>query len=111
MKNNNDIMREQIKFRMESDAWDLAIARRVLEIKNPAAEKSFNFFSMVSLATAAMAFIVFMSGMFAAFQNSSSYTGAGAIFSYAYIKNNYNLDNDTIAGGVELLINEAYPMR
>ena len=111
MDQNNDKFKKDIKFRMESDAWNLSMARRVLDIKLSQDKKTMNIWSFASLATAAMAFMIFMAGIYSATWKNNSFSDTGSIFSYAYIKNDYNLDNDTIAARVELLINEAYPMR
>jgi hypothetical protein len=111
MENNNDLLKKEIKFRMESDVWNLSMARRVIDLKNSRNKKFMNAWSMASLATAAMAFIIFMTNIYSVMQKNNTYSGEGSIYSYAYIKNDYNLDNDTIAARVELLINETYPMR
>lgn len=116
MKNNNEIlnaekMKEKIKLRLESDAWDFQIAYKVMEIRNSRNENRVNIWSFASLATAAMSFIIFMTSVFTVQYNNSSYISTGSIYSYAYIKDDVNLDNDIIAAGLELTINEAYPMR
>ena len=109
METHDDMLKKEIKFRMESDAWDLSMARRVMDSQFIRNKKVLNIWSIASLATAAMAFIIFMSGFYSAIQKNSSFTGS--VYSYAYIKNDSNLDNDTVAARVELLINETYPMR
>jgi len=116
MKNNNEIlnsekMKEKIKLRMESDAWDFQIAYKVTEIRNLKNENRINIWSFASLATAAMSFIIFMASVYTVTYKNSTYSSTGSIYSYAYIKDDVNLDNDIIAGGLELTINEVYPMR
>jgi len=111
MDQNIKIFKKEIKFRMESDAWNLSMARRILDMNLSQNKKIMNIWSLASLATAAMAFIIFMSGIYSAVQKNTSFSSEGAIFSYAYIENSNNLDNDIVAARVELLINEAYPMR
>lgn len=110
MVKNNNMFKKEIKFRMESDVWDLSMARRVLDLQPSYNKRILNIWSLASLATAAMAFIIFMSGLYTATQKNSS-SGTGSIYSYAYILDDNNLDNDTVAARVELLINETYPMR
>lgn len=111
MKLNNNSLKKEIKSRMESDAWDLSMARRVLDVQLSHNRRIMKIWSTASLATAAMAFIIFMTGIYSAVQknNSSAYTES--IYSYAYLKNDNNLDNDTVAARIDLLINETYPMR
>ena len=109
--NSDDKMKEEIRIRMESDSWDFSIAHNVFERRNIYREKNINIWSMASLATAAMAFIIFMGSVYTVIQKNGSYTGTGSIYSYAYIKDSSNLDNDMIAAKVELTINEAFPMR
>ena len=116
MKNNKDTlnsekMREEIKLRMASDAWDFQIAYKVTEIRSLKNENKINIWSSASLATAAMSFIIFMASVYTATYKNSTYSSTGSIYSYAYIKDDVNLDNDIIAAGLELTINEAYPMR
>jgi len=111
MKDNKESMSEEIKLRMESDSWDFSIAHNVIELKNSRNQKSINIWSFASLATAAVSFIILMTSIYAFTFNSSVYSGTGSIYSYAYIKNTSNLDNDIIAAKLELTINEAYPMR
>lgn len=116
MKDNNEIMnekkmKEEILLRMESDSWDFSIAHKVMEIRNTKSEKTINIWSFASLATAAMSFIIFMASVYTFTLNNSTYSGTGSIYSYAYIKNDINLDNDILAAKLELTINEAYPMR
>jgi len=109
-KNINDTkhMEEELKLRMESDSWNFLIAHKVIEIKN---EKTANIWSFASLATAAMSFIIYMASIYTISVKNSTYSGTGSIYSYAYLKNDNNLDNDTLAANLELTINEAYPMR
>ncbi len=116
MKNNNDItgsvnMKKEISLRMESDLWDLTIAHKIMEAKSSRSEKTMNLWSSASLATAAMAFLIFMGSIYTVMINRAPYGTTGSIYSYAYIRNDNNLDNDTIAAKLELTINEAYPMR
>lgn len=111
MKDNRDIMREEIRLRLESDSWDFSIAHKVMEARNAQNEKSSGIWSFASLATAAMSFIIFMASLYTVTYNNSTYRGTGSIYSYAYIKNDNNLDNDILAAKVELTINEAFPMR
>lgn len=112
---NNDRMKnkmeEEMKLRLESDSWNFTIARKVMETRNSKSEKTINIWSKASLATAAVSFLIFMAGVYSSAFYNSSHTGTGSIYSYAYIKNDNNLDNDIIAAKLELTINEAYPMR
>lgn len=116
MKIKNEIsdienMKEEIRLRMGNDIWDFSIAHKVMEIRNTKNEKTMNIWSLASLSTAAMAFLIFMGSIYTVIISSGSYAGTGSIYSYAYIKNDNNLDNDIIAAKLELTINEAYPMR
>ena len=111
MELNNDRLKQEIKLRMSNDAWDISMARRVLDIKLSRNKRFMKIWSTVSLATAAMSFIIFMSGIYSVIQKNNSSAVTGSIYSYAYIKNDNNLDNDTVAARIELLINETYPMR
>ncbi len=116
MKNNNDMkntekMKEEIQLRMTSDTWDFSIAHRVIGVRSAKREKGINIWSITSLATAAMAFIIFMTNVYTVTMKERNYSNTGSIYSYAYIKNDNNLDNDIIAARLELTINEAYPMR
>lgn len=111
MIDNNRIMRDEIKLRMENDSWDFSIAHKVMEARNAQNEKSSSIWSFASLATAAMSFIIFMASLYTVTYNNSTYRGTGSIYSYAYIKNDNNLDNDILAAKVELTINESFPMR
>ncbi len=116
MKDNNNIMneknmKEEIQLRMESDSWNFSIAHKVIEIRSAKSEKYISVWSMASLATAAMAFVIFMTSIYTVTFRNSAYNGTGSIYSYAYIKNDNNLDNDIIAAKLELTINETYPMR
>jgi aspartyl/asparaginyl-tRNA synthetase len=116
MKDNIEIMnekkmKEEIRLRMESDSWDFLIAHKVMEARTTKSEKTINIWSFASLATAAMSFIIFMASVYTFTLNNSTYGGTGSIYSYAYIKNDINLDNDILAAKLDLTINEAYPMR
>lgn len=116
MKNNNETentskMNEEIKLRMESDSWDFSIAHKVIQVRDLKKEQKINIWSFASLATAAMSFIIFMTSVYTFTYNKSTYSSTGSIYSYAYIKDSNNLDNDIIAAGLELTINEVYPMR
>lgn len=118
MKDNNvideknmKILKEEILERMESASWDFNIAHKVIENRNLKRETIINRWSIASLATAAMAFLVFIGSIYTATSSNSTGSGTGSIYSYAYIKDSSNLDNDVIAAGLELTINEAYPMR
>ena len=111
MRDNKDRMSEEIRKRMESDSWDFSIAQKVTELRNVKNEKTGNIWSLASLATAAMSFIIFMASIYTVNLKNSTYNESGSIYSYAYIKNGNNLDNDIIAAKLELTINEAYPMR
>lgn len=111
MKDNKNIMREEIRLRMESDSWDFSIAHKVMGTINARNEKSSGIWSFAPLATAAMSFIIFMASIYTFTFNDSTYKGTGSIYSYAYFKNDNNLDNDILAAKVELTINEAFPMR
>jgi anti-sigma-K factor RskA len=111
MDQNKKLFHKEIRFRMESDAWNLSMARRVMDRNLLQNKRIMKIWSMASLATAAMAFIVFMSGIYSAARKYSPDISSGSVYSYAYFENSSNLDNDIIAARVELLINEAYPMR
>lgn len=116
MKDNRDIMntknmKEEIRLRIESDSWNFSIAHKVIETRIAKTERSVNLWSIASLATAAMAFVIFMSSFYTVTMKNSASNETGSIYSYAYIKNDNNLDNDIIAARLELTINEAYPMR
>jgi hypothetical protein len=52
-----------------------------------------------------------MASLYTVTYKNSSEISTGSIYSYAYIKDDINLDNDIIAAGLELTINEIYPMR
>ena len=108
---NRKKMENEIKLRMESDSWNLSIAHKVMEIQSVKNEKNTNIWSFASLATAAMSFLIFMASVYTVTYNNGTHNGSGSIYSYAYIKDSRNLDNDVIAAGLELTINEAYPMR
>lgn len=111
MKDSKDIMKEEIRLRMESDTWDFSIANKVMEARNSVNEKRNNIWSFASLATAAMSFLIFMASIYTFTIKNGTTAGTGSIYSYAYIQGSSNLDNDVIAAGLELTINEAYPMR
>ncbi|PKL17275.1 MAG: hypothetical protein CVV49_11940 [Spirochaetae bacterium HGW-Spirochaetae-5] len=116
MKNNDkpvvtEKMSEEINLRMESDSWDFFIAHKVTEMRSIKSENKMNIWSFASLATAAMSFIIFMASLYTVTYKNSSEISTGSIYSYAYIKDDINLDNDIIAAGLELTINEVYPMR
>lgn len=111
MKDSADIMKEEIRLRMESDSWDFSIAHKVIETRNAEYEKSGGIWSFASLATAAMSLIIFIASAYSAIHSGSSFRDTGSIYSYAYIRNDNNLDNDNLAAKVELTINEAFPMR
>ncbi|HNX22477.1 MAG TPA: hypothetical protein PKG60_00415 [Spirochaetota bacterium] len=108
MNDNKNIMSEEIRMRLESDSWNFSIAHKVSEARDTTKN---NIWSFASLATAAMSFMIFMASIYSVAFNNSAYSGTGSIYSYAYIKNSINLDNDIIAAKVELTINEAFPMR
>jgi hypothetical protein len=108
---NAERMNEEIKLRMESDSWNFFIAHKVTEARNINNENRINIWSFASLATAAMSFIIFMASVYTVTYRSSNEISTGSIYSYAYIKDDINLDNDVIAAGLELTINEIYPMR
>jgi hypothetical protein len=111
MKDNSRIMRDEIKLRMESNSWNFSIAHKVMEARNTQNEKSSSIWSFASLATAAMSFIIFMASVYTVINNNNSYKGTGSIYSYAYFRNDNNLDNDILAAKIELTINESFPMR
>jgi len=111
MKDSKEIMRDEIRLRMDSDSWDFLIAHKVMDTRNSESETRNNIWSFASLATAAMAFIIFMASIYTVTFKNGTYSGTGSIYSYAYIQDGSNLDNDIIAAKLELTINEAYPMR
>jgi len=116
MKINDEIsdiekMKKEIRLRMENDSWNFSTAHNVMEMKKTRSEKTMNIWSLASLTTAAMAFLIFMGSIYTVMINNRPYSAAGSIYSYAYIRNDNNLDNDIIAAKLELTINEAYPMR
>lgn len=104
-------MKEEIRSRMGSDSWDFTIAYNVIQKRNAWKEKRINIWAFASFATAAVSFIIFMAGIYSFTVKSGSYSSTGSIYSYAYFKDSKNLDNDTIAGKLELTINEVYLMR
>jgi len=108
---NEQNMKDEIISRLENNSWDFAIAHKVMERRNSKNERTINIWSFASLATAAMSFIIFMASMYTVTFKNSTYSGTGSIYSYAYIKNDNNLDNDIIAARLELTINESFPMR
>ena len=108
MKDNKSIMKDEIRLRAEADSWDFFIAHRVMEKRESVNRKNFNLWSYASLATAAVSLIIFMSGVYTTSITSGE---SGSIYSYAYIRDAGNLDNDIIAARLELTINESYPMR
>jgi hypothetical protein len=110
-KKNETQMKHEISLRMESDSWDFSIAHKVIEFRNSKNEKTINIWSFASLATAAMSFIIFMASVYTVSLKNNTYSQTGSIYSYAYIKNDSNLDNDILGAKLELTINEAYPMR
>ncbi len=111
-KDKNEIkMKKEIRSRLESNSWDFSIAYKVMQTRNSEKEKRINTWTFASLATAAMSFMVFMAGIYFFTIKPEIYTSSGSIYSYAYINNDSNLDNDIIAGRLELTINEVYPMR
>lgn len=111
MKNNDDIMKEKIRLRIEDDSWNFSIAHKVFERRESLNKMDFNLWSYASLATAAISLIIFMSGVYTTAFKYRTAGESGSIYSYAYIKDTNNLDNDIIAAKLELTINEAYPMR
>lgn len=108
---NAEKMNEEIKLRIENDSWDFFIAHKVTEMRNIKSENKINIWSSASLATAAMSFIIFMASVYTVTFKNGSEISTGSIYSYAYIKDGMNIDNDIIAAGLELTINEVYPMR
>lgn len=107
MKEHKTILREEIESRLGSDSWDFAIARKVLEAKT---DKTNRIWSFAPLATAAVSLMIFAVGIFYTY-NPAVYDIDNLIFSYQYINDSDNFTNDIIMTEVELIINEAYPMR
>lgn len=104
-------MKDEITLRLESDSWDFSIAHSVTDAINTRSERTWNIWSFASLGTAAIAFLIFMGSIYTYSTGSGSGIVTGSIYSYAYIRDDNNLDNDTVAAKLELTINEAYPMR
>lgn len=102
---------EEIRIRLESDSWDFSVAHKVMELRKTRSENKINVWSFASLATAAVSFIIFMASLYTVTLRNNTYDSSGFIYSYAYIKDSANIDNDAIAAGLEMTINEAYPMR
>ena len=107
---DNEIMEREIQSRIESDSWDMSIAKKVIDAVNKKNEKSAKVWVFASLATAAVSLIVSIAALQATIFNNGLYVKAGSLYSYAY-KDGDNLFNDMIATDIELTINEIYPMR
>lgn len=104
-------MKDAINARLNSDSWDFTIAHRVIEARVSKKDHRITIWSFASLATAAVSFIIFMTGITITAIENRNYRSSGSIYTYAYIDNTRNLNNDVIAARLELTINEAYPMR
>ena len=110
MKNDKEIMNEEIKSRLESDSWDLAIANKVIEMQKTKFNKANKVWSVVPLATAAMSLIIFTAGIFYTF-SSAAEGSDDLLLSYSFVNIDESFNNDIITAEVEWIINEAYPMR
>jgi hypothetical protein len=105
-----EIMEKEIQSRIESDAWDLFISKKVIDAVNKENEKSTKLWIFASLATAAVSLIITIAALQATIFNNGLYNEIGSLYSYGY-NTDGNLFNDMIAADIELTINEVYPMR
>ena len=110
MGNDKEIMNEEIKLRLESNSWDLAIASKVIATQKTKFNKANKVWSIVPLATAAMSLIIFTAGIFYTF-SSVTEGSEDLLLGYSFVNIDDSFNNDIITTEVEWIINEAYPMR
>jgi len=108
MKEHRDKMHEEIKIRLESNAWDQSVAGRILDARKSRSEKLLFSGSVVSLASAAVAIAVYIMN----FHLVTPYSVNGQITAYnqSSVQDDYISYSET-SSEIDTLINESYPMR
>ena len=109
MKNNRNLMDEEIEIRLDSDSWDRSIASRVITIHGLKSERWLFSGSVASLAAAAIAVAVFIFNFYPAARISGS--GQVSAYSRSSLQDDYSRFSDTSSTEIDSLINEIYPMR
>lgn len=108
MKENN-MMKNAIEFRLQSDSWDERIAESVMSRRSMKRERFLFPASVVSMAAASLSVIVLAANLY--FSGIASGTESYESASYTYSADEYGSGNDAVASEISSLINEAYPMR
>ncbi len=104
-----ETMKSEIEKRLNDRSWDRMIADSVTERVNKRHEKE-SFFSMVgSLAVAAVSVIVFI--FFPVNTEKNSILTASSYSSSDILSTGYGSSDETLSSEMDLIINEAYPMR
>lgn len=99
-------MNDEISRRVDSSSWDYEIASYVIKEKNQKKEKNLFSGAAFSLATAALAAVIFLFDLNRPLSTNGLYAGSNNA-----IENLYESSNDTFIAELDLIINEAYPMR
>ena len=106
----NSMMRNAIKFRLESDSWDSRIASEVLAGVTGRREKFLLRGSFVSIAAASFSVVLFILNLYFSGINAGS-GNTTVLYGYTHSIEEINSENDTVTAEISGLINEAYPMR
>ncbi len=102
------MMRNEITRRLESSTWDYFMAESVTKRINQMKERRLMTSAAASLAMAAMATIIFL------FDLSTSYTmnSSDILASKNSLSEElYDPSKDVLIAEIDIMINEAYPMR
>lgn len=105
MKDYKELMNEAIRERLDSEPWNFAVASGVVRTIKIKKEKSLFRGYVVSLTAAAVFMLIFTFNIYSFIKGSSAVQNTSEMYSYSGSNDTLNTED------IDLLINEAFPMR
>lgn len=105
----NERMKFEVDKRMNDNCWDRMISERVMDRKKILTEKKSFYGMAASLAMAAVSTIVFLFGPIVS--NQTDILTASNFHSEDILNAGYGSSDENLSSEMDIIINEAYPMR
>ena len=104
MKDYESLMKSEIRERLESDSWNFFMATGVIKARNLRKEKSIFRGYVASLTAAAVFMVIFVFNIYS-YMNTTAVNSSSSLYSYSSTTDTLSTED------IDLLINEAFPMR